>query len=71
MFSLAQAHIAFTPAGRLANAQLAERFERTVVSFMDLVEAVKHYPCVKKAWYEFLGEHPDPAVDRVDELAVA
>lgn len=33
---------------------------------MDLVEADKHYPRVKRAWIEFLGEHPDPAIDRVD-----
>ncbi len=31
---------------------------------MDLVEAAKHYPCARKAWVEFLGERPDPAVDR-------
>jgi hypothetical protein len=31
---------------------------------MDLVEAAKHYPCVKRAWVEYLGEHPDPALDR-------
>ena len=71
IFSLAQAHKALTPDGMLANAQLAERFEHTIVSFMNLVEAAKHYPCVKKAWYEYLGEHPDPAVDRVDEPALA
>lgn len=33
---------------------------------MDLVEASTHYPCVKRAWVEFLGEQPDPAIDRVD-----
>jgi hypothetical protein len=33
---------------------------------LDLVEASKHYPCIKRAWVEFLGEHPDPAIDRVD-----
>jgi hypothetical protein len=25
-----------------------------------------HYPCVKKAWFEFLGEHPNPVIDRVE-----
>jgi NAD(P)H-dependent FMN reductase len=60
MFSLAQAHKAFGPDGGIASASLAERFERTLVAFMDLVEAAKHYPCAKKAWVEFLGE-PDPA----------
>jgi chromate reductase len=57
MFSLAQAHQAFTPEGDIANAQLQGRFESTIVAFMDLVEAAKHYPCAKKAWIEFLGEH--------------
>lgn len=66
MFSLAQAHQAFDANGRIANAQLRERFERTVAGFLDLVEAAKHYPCAKKAWIEFLGEHPDPATDRVE-----
>ena len=33
---------------------------------MNLVEAAKHYPCVKRAWIEYLGEKPDPAIDRVE-----
>jgi chromate reductase, NAD(P)H dehydrogenase (quinone) len=57
MFSLAQAHKAFAPDGDIADAQLRGRFETTIVAFMDLVEAAKHYPCAKKAWIEFLGEH--------------
>ena len=36
------------------------------LGFLDLVEAAKHYPCAKKAWIEFLGEHPNPAADRVE-----
>jgi chromate reductase len=32
---------------------------------MDLVEASKHYPCVRSRWVEYLGEHPDPVIDRV------
>jgi NAD(P)H-dependent FMN reductase len=64
MFSLATAHKAFTSEGTMADPVLAKRFETTVAAFMDLVEAAKHYPCVKKAWVEFLGEHPDPAIDR-------
>ena len=55
-----------TSDGRIANAQLQERFDANVAAFMDLVEAAKHYPCVKRAWVEFLGEHPDPAFDRVE-----
>ena len=66
MFSLAQAHQAFDPAGRIADAELAKRFERTILGFMDLVEAAKHYPCAKKAWFEFLGEQPNPLIDRVE-----
>ena len=66
MFSLAQAHQAFDGEGRIADPQLAERFESNVVNFMDQVEASKHYPCVKRAWVEYLGEHPDPVLDRVE-----
>jgi NAD(P)H-dependent FMN reductase len=66
MFSLAQAHKAFTADGAFANAQLAERFEQTTAAFMDLVEAAKHYPCVKKAWFEFLGEQPEEVTARTE-----
>jgi NAD(P)H-dependent FMN reductase len=65
MFSLAQAHSAFDEDGRIADAQLQQRFETNIVNFMDSVEAFKHYPCVKKAWVEYLGERPEPAIDRV------
>ena len=65
MFSLARAHEAFDDAGQIANEELQRRFEGTIASFMDLVEASKHYPCVKTAWFEYLGEHPEPAIDRV------
>jgi chromate reductase len=66
MFSLAQAHMAFDSEGRIANPQLQERFDANVVNFMDQVEASVHYPCVKRAWVEYLGERPDPAIDRVE-----
>lgn len=66
MFSLAQAHNAFDDTGQLADGRLRGRFEDTVAKFMDLVEASTHYPCVKRAWVEFLGEQPDPAIDRVE-----
>jgi chromate reductase, NAD(P)H dehydrogenase (quinone) len=36
------------------------------VNFMDQVEASTHYPCVKRAWVEYLGERADPAIDRVE-----
>jgi chromate reductase, NAD(P)H dehydrogenase (quinone) len=66
MFSLSMAHKAFTPEGSLADATLANRFEMNIGSFMSLVESVKNYPCIKKAWVEFLGEKPDPVIDRVE-----
>ena len=66
MFSLAQAHQAFDGERGIANAQLQERFEQNIVGFMDLVEASKHYPCVKTRWVEYLGERPDPVTDRVE-----
>lgn len=66
MFSLAQAHKAFDSHGRLSDPQLDERFDTNIVNFMDLVEASKHYPCVKRDWVEYLGERPEPAIDRVE-----
>jgi chromate reductase len=66
MFSLAQAHTAFDSEGRIADPQLQQRFDANVVNFMDQVEASVHYPCVKRAWVEYLGERPDPAIDRVE-----
>jgi NAD(P)H-dependent FMN reductase len=66
MFSLAQAHEAFDPSGRIGNSTLQERFDRTIECFLDLVEAAKHYRPLKKLWVEYLGEHPDDAVDRVE-----
>ena len=69
MFSLAQAHNALADDGRIANEQLHERFENNIANFMDLVEAATHYPCVKRAWVEYLGEQPDPLIDRVESTA--
>jgi NAD(P)H-dependent FMN reductase len=66
MFSLAMAHKALTPDGKIADEILAKRFDENVFSFMDLVEAAKYYPCMKKAWVEFLGELPDPVTERVE-----
>lgn len=66
MFSLAVAHQAFTEDGKLNNDVLAKRFETNLAAFLSLVEAAKHYPCMKKAWVEFLGEKPDPATERVE-----
>lgn len=66
MFSLAQAHQAFSDDGRLVDAQLQSRLEATIAGFTELVEAAKHYPCAKTAWFEYLGEHPDRRFDRAD-----
>ena len=66
MFSLAQAHQALGDDGRIANAALQQRFEQVIECFMDLVEAAKHYPGLKKQWVEFLGEQPNHATDRVE-----
>jgi chromate reductase len=71
MFSLAQAHQAFADDGRLTDGALQERLERTLGCFLELVEAAKHYPQLKKVWVEFLGEHPDAATDRIEESDVA
>jgi chromate reductase, NAD(P)H dehydrogenase (quinone) len=65
MLSLAQAHRAFDDHGQIATEELRRRFETTIVNFMDLVEASKHYSCVKTLWVEYLGEHPEPDLDRV------
>ena len=66
MFSLAQAHQAFDAEGELAIPSLRERLDATIGKFLDLVEASTHYPCMRGAWVEFLGEPPDPRVDRVE-----
>ncbi|HZV68462.1 MAG TPA: NAD(P)H-dependent oxidoreductase [Saprospiraceae bacterium] len=66
MFSLAMAHKAFGEDGTLADPVLAKRFEVNLTAFMDLAEAATHYPCIKKAWVEFLGEKPDPVTERVE-----
>ncbi len=66
MYSLAMANKAFAADGSIADAQLSERFERTISSFLDLVEAAKHYPCARKVWYEYLGEQVDVETARAE-----
>jgi NAD(P)H-dependent FMN reductase len=66
MFSLAVAHQALSPQGEIINSMLSSRFANNLVAFMSLVEAAKHYPCMKKTWIEFLGEQPDLATERVE-----
>ena len=71
MFSLAQAHDAFGGDGRIGNEMLRSRFETTIECFLDLVEAAKHYPALKKRWVEFLGEAPDESIDREETVEVS
>ena len=66
MFSLATAHKALTADGNFNDAKLAKRFEDNLIAFMSLTEAAKHYPCIKKAWVEFLGEQTDAVTERVE-----
>jgi chromate reductase, NAD(P)H dehydrogenase (quinone) len=66
MFSLARAHEAFDDAGQLLDPALAQFFRSTLDGFSDLVEASKHYPRVKTAWIEFLGEPHTEATARID-----
>jgi NAD(P)H-dependent FMN reductase len=68
MFSLAQAHKALVD-GDIADAALRARFDKNLQAFLSLAEAAKHYPCIKRAWVEFLGEPPEPGVDRVDPVS--
>jgi len=65
MFSLAAAHKAFAD-DRIADEALQTRFETNLQAFLSLAEAAKHYPCIKRAWVEFLGETPGTPADRVD-----
>jgi NAD(P)H-dependent FMN reductase len=65
MFSLPMAHKAFA-GDQLADVTLEARFEKSLQAFLALAEAAKHYPCIKKAWVEFLGEPPGQPTDRVE-----
>ena len=67
MFSLAMAHKAFA-GDDIAEPALRGRFEKCVAAFLSLAEAAKHYPCIKRAWVEFLGEPAGTGADRVDPL---
>jgi hypothetical protein len=67
MFSLAMAHKALA-GDSIADATLQARFAKNVQAFLSLAEAAKHYPCIKRAWVEFLGEPPGAGVDRVDPM---
>lgn len=66
MFSLAVSHQAFNEENRLNNTTLEKRFEENIKAFIELVEAAKHYPCMKKQWVEFPGEKPENIIDRTE-----
>ncbi|HMC97710.1 MAG TPA: hypothetical protein VKG92_08660, partial [Flavobacteriales bacterium] len=68
MFSLSMAHKAFD-GDEIGDAALRTRFEKNLHAFLSLAEAAKNYPCIKKAWVEFLGEPPGAGEDRVDAIA--
>ena len=68
MFSLAMAHKAFE-GDDIADAALRARFDKNIQAFLSLAEAAKNYPCMKRAWVEFLGEPPGAGADRVDPVA--
>ena len=67
MFSLSMAHKAFAD-DDLAEPTLRARFAKNMQAFLSLAEAAKHYPCIKRAWVEFLGEPPGAGEDRVDPI---
>jgi NAD(P)H-dependent FMN reductase len=67
MYSLAMAHKAFV-GDEIADPALRQRFATNVQAFLSLAEAAKHYPCMKRAWVEFLGEPPGDIHDRVDPI---
>jgi chromate reductase len=56
IFSLAVAHKAYKADGHISGEKLASRLESTIRSFMELVDAVKRYPCAKLPWEEFPGK---------------
>jgi NAD(P)H-dependent FMN reductase len=70
MFSLPTAHTALVD-GDISDRALRGRFEKTLQAFLSLAEAAKHYPCIKRAWVEFLGEPPGAGADRVDPVPPA
>jgi chromate reductase len=68
MFSLAMAHKALA-GEEIADGALRARLEKNRQAFLSLAEAAKQYPCIKRAWVEFLGEPPGAGDDRVDPVA--
>ena len=64
MFSLAQAHLAFVTTGRSPMRSWAAALSNAG-RLHGPGRGLDHYPCVKSAWVEYLGERPEPAIDRV------
>ncbi|MEV7783218.1 NAD(P)H-dependent oxidoreductase [Kitasatospora sp. NPDC088351] len=62
MFSLANAYQGFTDSGDLVDSGLRQRLSDTVTSFLHLVEADVRYVCLRRRWYEFLGDRTDAPV---------
>ncbi|MFI1970532.1 NADPH-dependent FMN reductase [Streptomyces cinnamoneus] len=68
MFSLARAHEGFTEDGLLADAGLQQRLTETVTAFLSLVEADTRYVCLRRRWYEFLGDRTEaPVTQRAED----
>jgi NAD(P)H-dependent FMN reductase len=70
MFSLSMAHKAFA-GDEIADPTLRARFKKNLLAFLSLAEAAKNYPCIQKAWVEFLGEPAGASADRVDAIAAS
>jgi hypothetical protein len=70
MFSLSMAPKAFA-GDEIAVSTVRGRFEANLQACLSLAEAAKHYPCIQKAWVEFLGEPPGVGEDRVDAIAAS
>ncbi|MFD8385326.1 NADPH-dependent FMN reductase [Streptomyces sp. NPDC059679] len=67
MFSLPRAYEAFTEDGRLTDSGLQQRLSQTVGAFLRLVEADAHYVCLRRRWYEFLGDSTQaPVIQRAE-----
>ncbi|WP_455409875.1 NADPH-dependent FMN reductase [Streptomyces hiroshimensis] len=62
MFSLARAHEGFTADGDLSDGGLHARLVESVTAFLRLVEADTRYVCLRRRWYEFLGDCTDALV---------
>ncbi|GAU70407.1 hypothetical protein SSP35_19_00430 [Streptomyces sp. NBRC 110611] len=68
MFSLAAAHKGFTDDGQLTDPGLQERLGETVTAFLALVEADTRYVCLRRRWYEFLGDRTEaPVTQRAED----